>query len=69
MSTVGWTYNNHITVYTVKFVYNDQPWDHKIVAVVDSLSLFRGRLCSKSLLWDRKMVVVIDRWSLFGGGR
>ena len=28
--------------YTVKPVYNDYPWDPKIVAVVDRLSLIRG---------------------------
>jgi hypothetical protein len=27
--------------YTVKPVYNDHPWDSKIVAVVDRWSLFR----------------------------
>ena len=27
---------------TVKPVYNDHPWDPKIVAVVDRWSLFRG---------------------------
>jgi len=55
--------------YTVKPVYNDHPWDPKIVAVVDSWSLFRGHLCCKSLIWDLKMEVVIDMWSLLGGGR
>ena len=54
---------------TVKPVYNDHPWDPKIVAVVDRWSLFKGRLYSKSPIWDLKMVIVIDRWSLFGGGR
>ena len=29
---------------TVKLVYNDQPWDPKIGAVVDRWSLFRGNL-------------------------
>ncbi len=53
----------------VKHVYNDHPWDPKIVIVVDRWSLFRGRLCTKSSKWNLKIVVVIDRWSLFGGGR
>jgi hypothetical protein len=30
--------------YTVKPVYNGQPWDGKIVAVVDRWSLFRGKV-------------------------
>ncbi len=55
--------------YTVKLVYNDHPCDPKIVAVVDTWSLFRGHLCSKGSKWDLKMVVVIGGWSLFGGGR
>jgi hypothetical protein len=49
---------------TVKLVYNDHPWDPKIVAVVDRWSLFRGHLCNKSPKWDLKMVVVRGRWSL-----
>jgi len=48
-------------IHTVKPVYNDRPWDHKIVAVVDRWSLFRGHFCSKSPKWDLKMVVVIGR--------
>ena len=55
--------------YTVKVVYNDHPWDPKIVAVVDRLLLYRGHLCSKRSIWDLKIVAVIDRWSLFGSGR
>ena len=54
---------------TVKLVYNDHPWDPKIMAVVDKWSLFKGHLCYKSSKWDPKMMVVEDRWSLFGGGR
>ena len=54
---------------TVKPVYNDHPWDPKIVAVVDRWSLFRGPLWYKSSKWDHKIVAVVDRWSLFGGGR
>ncbi len=42
---------------------------HKIVAVVDRWSLFRGHLCYGNSKWDHKIVVVVDRWSLFGGGR
>ncbi len=53
--------------YTVKPVYNDHPWDPKVVAVVGRWSLFRGHLCCKSPIWDLKMVVVVDRWSLIGG--
>jgi len=33
---------------TVKPVYNDYPWNPKIVAVVDSWLLFRGRLYNKT---------------------
>ncbi len=32
--------------YTVKPVYNDHPWDPKIVAVVDTWLLFRDYLSS-----------------------
>ncbi len=53
---------------TVKPLYNDHPWDPKIVSVVDRCSLFRGHSCSKRSIWDLKIVAVIDRWSLFGGG-
>jgi hypothetical protein len=52
-----------------KPIYNDPPWDPKIVAVVYRWSLFKGHLCNKSYKWDNKIVVVVDRWSLFGGGR
>ncbi len=34
---------------TFKPVYNDHPWDPKIVAVVDKWSLFRGYLSKKVL--------------------
>jgi hypothetical protein len=44
-----------------KYVYNDHPWDPKIVAVVDRWSLFRDNSCYKSYQWDLIMVVVIDR--------
>jgi hypothetical protein len=54
---------------TVKFVYEDHPWNPKIVAVVDRWSLFRRNLCYKRLHWDLKIVAVIDRGSLFRGGR
>ncbi len=47
--------------YTVNFVYNNHPWDPKIVAVVDRCSLFRGHLFNKSSQRDLKMVVVIKR--------
>jgi hypothetical protein len=54
---------------TFKPLYNDHPWDPKIVVVVDRWSLLKGHLCNKSSKCDLIMVVVIDRWSLFGGGR
>jgi hypothetical protein len=54
---------------TVKLVYNDHPWDTKILAVVDRKSLFRGHFYKKIWNRDLKMVVIMDRWSLFGGGR
>jgi hypothetical protein len=56
-------------IITVKPVYNDHPWDPKIVVVVVKWSLFRGNFCYKTSKWDLRIVVVIDRWSLFGGGR
>ncbi len=56
-------------LYTVKPVYNDHPWDPKILAVVDRWSLFRGHLCYKRSNMDLKTVAVVDRWSIFGGGR
>jgi hypothetical protein len=46
---------------TVKTVYNDHPWDPKIVAIVDRWSLFRGSLYNKTSTWDLKIVVVADR--------
>ena len=51
---------------TVKPVYNDDPRDPKIVAVVDRWSLLRGHLCYKSSEWNLTIVAVyvIDRWSL-----
>ena len=52
-----------------KLVYNDNPWDPKIVAAVDRWSLFRGQLCFKGVKWDLKMVVVVGRWSIIVGGR
>ncbi len=57
----------------VKLVYNDHPWDLKIVAVVDRWLLFKGHLCNKSSKWDLKIAVVIDRctvvYSLKAGGK
>ncbi len=50
-------------------VYNDQPRDPKVAAVVDRWSLFRGHLCCKSSIWDLRKVVVVDKGLLFGGGR
>jgi len=54
---------------TIKPGSNDNPWDHKVLAVVDRWSLFRGHLYCKSPNWDYKMVAVTNSWSLFGGGR
>ncbi len=56
--------NNNI----VKPLYNDNPWDPKIVAKIDRWSLFRGHLRNKSYNCDLKMVFVVDKWSLFGVG-
>ncbi len=42
-------------------MYNDHPWNPKIVAVVDRRSLFRGRSCNKTPKWDLKMSVVKDK--------
>ncbi len=43
-------------------VYNDHPWDPKIVAVVDKWSLFRGHLHNKFGTGTSKL------WSLLTGG-
>ncbi len=48
---------------TVKPLYNDHPWDPKIVAVVEKWSFFKGHLRNKSYNLDLKIVVVVDRWS------
>ncbi len=75
--SLPWLDNRHLclkiikyqNICTVKLVCNDQPWDLKIVAVVERWSLFKGHLCSKIIIWDLKMVAIVDKWSLFGGGR
>jgi hypothetical protein len=54
---------------TVKPVYNGQPWDPKIEAVVDRWSLFRGSLYYTICNWDHKIEAVVARWPLFRGGR
>ena len=54
---------------TVKPLYNDHPWDPRVVAVVDRWSLFRCHLSNRNWKWGHKVVVVVDRWSLFRGGR
>jgi len=60
-----WKQNNTNSKYIqTEPVYNDHPWDPKIVAVVDSWSLFRGHLCNISPICNPKIVVIIDRWSL-----
>ncbi len=55
--------------YTVKSVYNDHPWDSKILVVVDRWLLLKGNFSNEYSNWDFKMVVVVDRWSLFRDGR
>ena len=50
----------NIHQYTVKPVYND-PWDPKIVTVVDRWSLFRGNFCYKLSKRDLEIVAIIDR--------
>ncbi len=57
-----------IFTHTVKHVYNDHPWNQKMLAVVDRWSLFRCYLCINRPIRDIKMVVSTDRWLLFGGG-
>jgi hypothetical protein len=39
---------SYYKLYSVKPVYNDHPWDLKIVPVVDIWLLIRGCLCNKS---------------------
>ncbi len=51
-------YERQCDFFTVKPVYNDHPWDQKIVAVVDKWSLFRGYLCNKSSKYGLGIVVV-----------
>jgi hypothetical protein len=57
-------------MYTVNLVYNAQPWDPKIVAVVDSWSLFSGNLFIKKFQMGPqnsgryRHVVAIRKWSL-----
>ncbi len=36
-----------VKCHTISLVCNDPPWDHKIVAVVDKWSLFRGQLSTE----------------------
>jgi hypothetical protein len=54
---------------TVKPMYNGQPWDPKIEAVVDRWLLFRGSLNYTICNWDHKIEAVVARWPLFRGGR
>jgi hypothetical protein len=53
---------------TVKPVYNNHPWDPKIVAVVDRGLLFSCSLIYKNRNWAFEMVAFIGRWPLFRGG-
>ncbi len=58
--------------FKVKPVFNDHPWDSKIVAIVDRWSLFKGHFKNKYSNWDFKMLVAgrcrqmvaIQRWLL-----
>jgi hypothetical protein len=63
------TVNSFFTVSTVTPVYNNHPWDPKIVAVVDRWSLFRGILYYTNFNWAFKIVAFDGRWPLFRGGR
>ncbi len=55
---------NKKNAYTVKLVYNDHPWDPKIVAVVDGWSLFIGTKWPPQNGCRYMQVVAIHRWSL-----
>ncbi len=46
-------------------MYNDHPWDPKIVTVVDRWSLFRGNLCNKSSKQGLKIVIVSSDLTVF----
>jgi len=53
---------------TVKFVYNNHPWDPKSVAFVERW--LEVALCYAHLNRNPKILVVVDKWLLFGvGGR
>ncbi len=54
---------------TVKPVYNNRPWDPKIVAIVDKWPLFRDGLYYKIWNWAFKIMAFVGRWPLFRGGR
>jgi len=43
---------------TVKHVYNDHPWDPKMLTIVDRRLLFRFRLCNKNSKWGLKMTSI-----------
>jgi hypothetical protein len=59
---------NNYNYCTVKLVYNDQPWDPKVVAVVDRWSLFKGFFVLLKLKTGThhisyyRQVVAIQRW-------
>ncbi len=54
--------NTHLALFYLpfdnSFKIQSNPWDLKIVVVVDRWSLFRGHFYSNSSNWDLKMLVV-----------
>ncbi len=57
-------YNKVRLTYTLKPVYNGQPWDPQKAAFVQRWPLFRGSSYTTRCLGIR----IVDRWPLFGGG-
>ncbi len=58
----------YASICKVKPLYNDHPWDTKIVFVVDRWSLYISHFYNNGSNWDLNMLVILDRWLLFGGG-
>ncbi len=51
-------------------MYNDQPWDPKIVAVIDRWSfVVQRQFTQQKLQMGPQNVVAVDKWSQFGGAR
>ncbi len=48
--------------HTFKVVFNDQPWDLKIVSAVIRLSLFKKQLSTKKSKLNPGMMVSEDQW-------